>query len=313
MSRTPLTAKTAVNLACNLGKVVPKLGLTEEEATHWNTHLEKLHRSIRDVLLHGNWLDRLVQAENDAHRAFFGKTFYLAQFAQTLERLGEDCISRWAKLGLEPHFLPKFQFQPGIELPGWRVRPQEWFWQQVAAGNIKRRNAAGKLETVKEVGFDGTTVLIDARCKPMYDGGRQMFANDECFLGELIEKLRAEGKIAPYEYGPQSRFGISSREWDEQICPALEARPEFKDVRFRLELAIEANTIPLIYNGMPRREDGQTDIRVGYEEFFEDELSRLCGGFSDDGGLAFVRCIGVDYRWHRQAVRPLGVLDARSV
>src|SRR3990167_972712 len=97
MSRTPLTVPTAVTLACNLGKVVSKLGLTEEDSDYWNKHLGELHDKVQGVLLRGNWLDRLVQTENEAHRVFFSQTFDLTQFCSTLEHYGEERVSQWVK------------------------------------------------------------------------------------------------------------------------------------------------------------------------------------------------------------------------
>lgn len=257
-----------------------------------------------------NWLDELVAEEKYAHQAFFGQTFDLTQFAATLERFGEDRVRQWAKLGLEVHFLPKVTFAPAINFPGWKVKPEGWFWQQVAAGSIKRRNAAGGLEVVKEIGCDGVTLLIDTRCKPNFNASKQMFANDEHFLGGIIKDLRAQGKISRYDLGPQSsRFGISSRDWDEHLRPALQARPEFDGVTFRLEQAIEANAIPQIYKRMPRRKDGQTTTWVWYEEFFGIASDRLCGGGSGGGGLAYVDCSHVVSHWINRGVRPVGVLD----
>lgn len=258
----------------------------------------------------GNWLDKLVQDENDAYRAFFGQTFDLSKFQERLKYFGKDRVDQWAKLRMEPHFLPEFRFQPDTNLPGWKVKPNDWFWEHVAAGNIKRRNAAGEVVEVKKVGFDGTVVLIDTRCKPQYDKGRQMFLKDDAFLGPVINCLRTAGEIARYEYGPQSsRFGISSIDWEEHIRSALQALPVFGGVSWRLELAIEANTIPQIYKQMPRREDGQTNTWVWYEEYFEVETRRLHGGNSALGGLANVNDYWVDLHWFYQAVRPLGVLD----
>lgn len=313
MTRTPLTAVTAVTLSGNLAKAVPS-DLPEEDAAYWNGNLGELHAEIGRVLRRSetNWLDLLVKAENDAHRVFFGRTFdEIAQFRNTLEHYGEERVGQWADLGLQPHFLPKLALTQGSKFRGWKVKPEKWFWQQVAAETIKRRNTTGDLEVVKEVGFDGTTLLIDTRCKPVYDGGRQSYGSvPDVLLGTLIETLRAEGKIARYEYGEQSsRFGVSSREWDKHVRPALESLPVFEGVAFRLEMAIEANCIPQIYKRMPRKKDGQTNTWVWYEEFIEGESRRLHGGNSDDGGRANVYGHGVGDHWSNGAVRPLGVLD----
>ncbi|TSC96145.1 MAG: hypothetical protein CEN88_390 [Candidatus Berkelbacteria bacterium Licking1014_2] len=315
---TPLTLKTQRALSILLTEGIPD-DLPEETAKYWKDHKNELHARERELLFarvaSDNWLGRLIQAENDALRAFFGQTFDLSQFVEMLERFGEDRISQWAMFGLEPHFLPEWQFKPDAEIRGWKIKPEPWFWQQVAAGNIKHRNAVGELEIVKEVVFDGTTLLIDTRCKPDYNDGKQMFAKDEPFLGGLIEMLRSDGKIARYEYGDQSsRFGVSSHEWDEQIRPALEVCPEFDGVTFRLELTIEANSIPQIYKRMPRKKDGQTSTWVWYEEFFEDVSARLYGGYSDYGGLARVwDSCDVGRHGVYGTVRPVGVLDAQTI
>lgn len=312
MSRTTLTLATQRRFAAGVIESLPD-GMSEERALWWLNNKAKLKKALGGALIRSDigWLDQLIQAENDAHRAFFGQTFDLSQFAETLERYGEERVDRWAKLLFEPHFLPKWQFSADAKIRGWKVKPEAWFWEKVAAGNIKRRNAAGELETVEEVGFDGVTLLIDTRCKPHYSDGRQMFENDG-LMGGVIEALREQGKIARYD--PQSsRFGISSCEWDEQIRPALEALPEFEGASFRLELASEAIAIPQIFKRMPRRKDGQTSTLVWYEEFFEGASHRLCGGNSDRGGLAYVYCSDIGGHWYGRAVRPVGVLDAWSV
>ena len=311
MSRTTLSLNTQRRIMARIAENLPD-DLPEEDALRWVNDCAELKKGLRGLLMPEiNWLDQLVQAENDIYSAFLvrGQAIDFSQFKATLKSHGEEHISRWIQLGLEPHFLPKRQFRQDEKLRGWKVKPKKWFWQQMAACTIKRRNVAGELVTVTEAGFDGDTVLIDTRCKPAYDNGRQMFADDEAFLGGLIEDLRSRCEIARYDSGQQdSRFGVSSLEWDEQIRPALEARPEFKGVSFRLELAIEANTIPQIYGRMPRHKDGQTDTWVWYEEFFEGASCCLRGGGSGRGGLAGVGWREVRSHWDGGAVRPLGVV-----
>ena len=129
-----------------------------------------------------------------------------------------------------------------------------------------------------------------------------------------IENLRAEGKVAHYDYGPQSsRFGVSFLEWDEHIRPALEARPEFEGVTFRLESVIEASFLSQACQQMPRRGDGQTNTWVWYRGYYEDATCRLVGGDFAFGGLADVCYYSVVHHSNGGAVRPVGVLDARTV
>ncbi len=292
-------------------------GLSNSQLDYLCANLGKVGAAVNDAivgLLPTAWLDCLVQDECKAHLAFFGQKFDLSLFAATLKRIGEDRISQWNKLGFEPHFFPEWRFMPDTDIPGWKVKPEDWFWQNLALGNLKRRNAAGELVTVIQASFDGQTLLVDRQYKPSYDNGRQMFAND-ALIGGVIAKLRKEGKIARYEFGLQeSRFGISSREWEEYVRPALDSLPEFKGfVNFRLESVLEANSIPQMLEHMPRRKDGQTNVWIWYEEYIGGASHRLSGGNSDYGRLADVSCTEVDFHWRCRAVRPVGVLDSRTV
>ncbi len=254
-----------------------------------------------------NWIEAMIEDENRYHQAFFGQIFDLTHYREVLARYGQAKIIEWKKLGLEVHFLPPVIFMEDRELPGWKVKPNNWYWQQLKANKLLRHDQSN-LVAVKEAKLEGIVVLVDTRLKPHYKDGKQMFANDKNFLGNLIANLRKVGNIARYDYGPQtSRFGVSSDEWEKQIKPALaEMIPE---ANWRLETAIEANIIPQLYTDMPRKDDGTTNTWVWYEEFFEDESYRLYGGVSDYGGLASVdwrysgtHCIG-------RAFRPLGVLE----
>lgn len=257
-----------------------------------------------------DWIEKLVRAEEDAHQAFFGQTYDLSLFRQTLESYGKEKVQGWQKLGLEVHFLPKVVFTPDQSFPGWKVKPSDWFWQNLAAGKIKRHQADGQLATVRKASLEGIVALIDPRLKPTYQDGQQMFANDKEFMGSLIGRLRKEKIIALYDFGPQtSRFGISSPdEWQDQVRPAVAGRLKLEPDRVRLELAIEANLIPQLYPAMPRQRDGETDSWVWYEEYFEGASCRLDGGDARCGGLANVCWFCAGGHWSYRAVRPLGVL-----
>lgn len=136
-----------------------------------------------------------------------------------------------------------------------------------------------------------------------------MFADDESFLGPLLEGLRNGGKIEAYKDGPpSSRFGVSARDWDDFVRPAVAQRLGLDFNRVRLETAIEASIIPQLLIDKPRVNDGKTDTWMWYEEFFEGADFRLCGGRSDSGGLADVGWGYSGEHWGRRAFRPLGVL-----
>lgn len=167
------------------------------------------------------------------------------------------------------------------------------------------RNDNGDLQKIKAVELHGVSVLIDTRLKPAYDNGKQIYENDN-LLGPIIKQLRKAKKIAKYEYGSQdSRFGVSADEWEKQVKPTLGEILKVSSVL--LEPTIVANVIPQLYPYMPRKDDGNTNTWVWYEEYFEDRGKRLNGGNSDNGGLANVNWNDADNSWNNRSVRPLVV------
>lgn len=258
-----------------------------------------------------SWLETVLRQENRAHSRFFGREFNLAAFQTVLERYGLEAVQQWKELGLEPHFLPAVSFQD-TDFPGWetKLKLSDWYCQKIAEGRILRRQSDGSF-IPDSLRLEGIAVLVDVRLKPM---SGKMFKKDN-LLGPIIADLRREKKIAAYEYGPQSsRFGISGREWKEQVVPAL---AEFLEVRgmssfrVRLETPLEANVIPQMYH-LPRRSDGETDGWSRYEGYFLDSSGRckeLGGGNVFLGGLAEVRYIWVSSHFCRLAVRPIIVLS----
>ena len=151
----------------------------------------------------------------------------------------------------------------------------------------------------------GISVLIDTRLKPAYQGGKQMYKNDN-LCGPIVRDLRKKGRIEPYKEGPtSSRFGVSANEWEEQIKPALSSRTSVQE---RSERFIEALIIPHLYPYLPRKDDGDTATSVWYEEYFEDRGHRLYGGNSDIGGLANVDWHDAVDHWDSRSFRPLAVL-----
>lgn len=254
-----------------------------------------------------NWFTKILNAERQSHRDFFGREFNLAEFEKTLQKYGRKQIKAWQRLGLEPHFLPKISMMSGDDYPGWKVKPEEWFYKKQVKGKLFL-DSGGCLEKVLTVELKGITILIDTRLKPAYQDGKQMWEGDNLF-GLLIANLRKEQKIAKYEYGPQSsRFGVSANEWQEYVRPALASKLGLEPQQLRLEYAVEANVIPQLYPHMPRKDDGKTNTWVWYEEYFEGRGDRLIGGISDDGGLADVGWDDAGNHWSNGSFRPLAVL-----
>jgi hypothetical protein len=252
----------------------------------------------------------MIQAENKAHMAFFGQTFDLSLMRRTLVSYGQAKIAQWQKLGLEVHFLPKITLTQDAPLDAWKIRPKDWYWQQLAARSLLLWDSQRQcLTKVRDVGLEGIVVLIDTRKKPNYTDGKQMFARDRDYMGHVIERLRKEGKLTRYDYGPQtSRFGISPNEWENHLKAALAGHLGLEPNQLRLETAIEANIIPQLYTSIPRKDDGNTDTWCWYDEYLHDASFRLIGGDADGGGLTDVSCGCSGDRWRSGAVRPLGVL-----
>ena len=253
-----------------------------------------------------DWLEKILNAERQAHLNFFGKEFDLAEFEKVLREYGRKKVQFWKHLGLEPHFLPKVSMMAGDDYPGWKIKPEEWFYKTQLAGNLLR-DINGELKKVITVELEGITVLIDTRLKPAYNNGKQMWLNDN-LLGPIIKRLRQNEKIS--DYNPKdSRFCVSASEWEKEIRPALATKLGLKNNQIRLETTPERNSISQIYKHMPRKDDHNTNTSVWTEEFCEDRGNRLIGGSSGFGGLAGVRWDGSGGRWSRRSFRPLAVLN----
>lgn len=261
------------------------------------------------VITSDNWLDLLCEKERQAHFAFFHKEFDLTFFQQVLEKYGFEQIKKWRDLLLEPHFLPSVVLTEETNFPGWKVQPEDWFWKKIGEGKLLRRDQQGNLVQISEVNLGGIVVLVDARLKPKYKDGKQMWSNDKPLLGKILADLRESRKIAKYEYGSQgSRFGVSAKEIDNFVISEYAKTIRFEPSQIRLERVIEGNIISQLYTEMPRKNDGKTSSSVWYDEHFEDAGSRLDGGHSDNGGLARVNYSNVDRRWDDGSFRLLGVL-----
>ncbi len=262
-----------------------------------------------NIVRQGNWLEAILTKEKKAHRDFFSQEFDLASFRKTLERYNPEAIRHWQKLGIEPHFLPSVAMSQEVNFPGWKVKLDDWYYQQVANGKILSRQPDGSLLPDKEAfKLKGITVLIDTRLKPQYKAGKQMFKNDN-LLGPIIEGMRKAGKIAKYEYGPQSsRFAVSVNEWEKHIKPALAEFLGVEVSQVRLEWTIEQNVISQLYPSLPRRDDNKTTSWVWFEDYFGAASCRFHGGVIRSDGRALVRCYWADFFWSDLAFRPLVVL-----
>ncbi len=255
-------------------------------------------------------LDAILTRERQYQREFFGQEFDLSSLQKLLERCGPEVVARWSELGLEPHFLPQVTMSSGEDFPGWKIKldgGDNWYYEQVDEQRIVLCQANGDL-TPETLVLNGITVLIDTRMKPEFNGGKQMFENDNLF-NSVMRELREREKIASFTQGnPPSRFGTSSIEWEEYIRPSLAKHIGLEVSQIRLERAVEANVISQLYPYMPRALDGGTNTWLWCEEYFIDSSRRLLGGGLSGGGLSAVRARGSDSRWEGRGLRALAVL-----
>jgi len=180
----------------------------------------KNHSEIREA--EGDeWWRKYVAKEQSILTKFFGKNFDLPLFEEVLQKIGVEQTTRWKHRGFEIHFLPDVSMSQDKEYPGWKEKPEDWYYHQVAEGKIFRQDSGNQLNPVKQVKLNGEVVLVDIRSKPGYSGGKQMFFQDT-LVGGVILNLREKNKIAKCECGDQtSRFDVSAIEWQEHIKLAL--------------------------------------------------------------------------------------------
>ncbi len=232
------------------------------------------------------WVERdlnitqLVEREHNALKTFFGKEVPVAQppalLAETLRVAEGEGLSIF-----QPLYFPAIEFKQNSRFPGWSVKPEEWYWEQIKGGRVDKD--AAKL--------GGYWSLFDESRRPNYDNGKQMFKDDP--LEAILVMGRHEGKIEVPDYlrevPKESRFGVSPDEQDKFVFPALTDslrlfnREHSGQVQVRRPTEMEFNfTGNLRYPYL-----GQANTWEWLHDSFGDD-DRLVGGCSDGGGLADV-------------------------
>lgn len=211
-----------------------------------------------------------------------------------LERAKEKGIGN-----LKAYFLPELVFEENTDYPGWDVKPEHWYWEQIRNGNVD--------SDVPEL--KGMWVLVDTTQKPNYKDGKQVYSNDQ--FGNILAQLRKDKKItvpSDYKHVPQnSRFAVS---WDElkgHVLPAIAETLGVKTNQVRLPKEIEFNVVGNLFHP----EWGQTSTW----EWFEDRFGggdRLYGGGCGFGGLVNVSCSWSDGRNAGIGFRPLIVFSSNA-
>jgi hypothetical protein len=252
-----------------------------------------------------NWIEELLASE----QARFGSQFDLSPARNIIAQYTSEQVARWQAMKQQVCILPQMVLTPETNLARWDTKPNDWYWEQLAAGNLFVPDDKGELTKLTECRFGGIVALVDTRKKPDYKDGLQMFAKDRDFLGNILAKLRKEAKIRAYKAErPGSRFGVSPDEIDARILGELAKLLGLEANQVRLETAIEMNLLPQLYTEMARAKDGTTNTWVWLHERFESAADRLGGGHSGYGGLAGVGWGDASDGSGRLAFRPLGVL-----
>lgn len=176
----------------------------------------------------------------------------------------------------EAHFLPDVALEQNSQFPGWQIKPENWFWQNIKEGKILGDPAK----------LPGMWILIDGTPKPNYDRGLQMYPNDP--HAPILSDLRGLGKITVPDHvrnvPEASRFGVSLEEIKAEVVPRVAEELLGIDAgRIRVPKEIEFNVIGNLHHP----EWGQTNTWEWLHDNFGDD-DRLIGGSSDYGGLAHV-------------------------
>ncbi len=217
-------------------------------------------------------LEQLRGTEEQKLTAFFEKQIDVPPLPPdvTPERL-----KNWEKLGMEVHYFPAEDMTEDRVLKGWRKKPKKDFYDLVRKGELP--SSAMKLS-------EGWFV-VDARQKPAYDAGKQMYANDP-----LVPTLTTRFSIKPND--------LDDPKLIRKIAAAIDVEPD----QFSLPTYMQWNILANIHHP----EWGTTNTG----EWVKEKLKsghRLISGHSALGGASYVL-------WHGVAdvhvgFRPLGILS----
>ena len=234
----------------------------------------------------------LINREKEALKEFFG---YDIDVPPVPDEITPEKYEQWKELGFELHYLPEEDLTKDRDLPGWKKKPNEWFFSKISEGEFSPDSTK----------LTGNWILIDSRAKPQYDKGEQSYENDDQ-IGTALGKMRQQGLIENYKK-TGSRFNIS---WDElnktEMKEALAEILNIDPQNLRLPRAIEWN-----YLGNAFYEHwGETNTWEWFEDEYDKGQRRLNGGFSDHGGLSDVRWYAPDSRLDHLGFRPLVVFSS---
>jgi len=211
----------------------------------------------------------LIEQETESLRNFFGHDVEVPPLPPEIT---PERYEKWKEMGLELHYLPAEEMKKDSNFPGWKKKPEDWFYEKLKAKEIAADSAT----------LPAAWMLIDGREKPNYKDGKQTYKED--VLAETLEDLRKRKIITEFKV-KGSRFNIS---WDELNKPEVKkAIADVLDVpeeSLRLPRAIEWNYLGNAYH--PKW--GETDTWEWFEDSYQKGTRRLDGGNSGYGGLSYV-------------------------
>lgn len=235
--------------------------------------------------------EEIVKREQKALTQFFGYEIGVpppAELLQTMQRAEEI---GWIQA--EGHYIPNITMQQNSNFPGWKIKPEEWFWGRFEEKGLK--------EGVKTL--EGNWIIIDGSQKPEYQDGAQMYANDP--FTSILSSLRESGKIEKPEWtwrvaSSGSRFGISYDEIQTRVNPTIAALLGVTPAQVRLPRAMEYNLLGNLYHP----EWGETSTWEFLQEIYED-AGPLLVAKKKNGGLAAYDCTSNMHHEDNLGFRPL--------
>lgn len=212
----------------------------------------------------------------------------------------------------DPIYIPSKQLKPDDQYPGWSIKPQESYWDEVSRwkGSAFQKYCPALSLQEEAARLQGYWGLLETIPRPSFEDGQQSYKDDP--LGTFLEKLRdviSNPQLFP-DVPPTSRSGVGAFNLYNYLFPRLlrewglvnefgEARAEVK-LLSGIELNYIGNLRPNYGLGESNTAEELRDLFIGCEWvptlggarmmplFYN---YRLIGGNSDLGGLAHIGAI----------------------
>jgi len=228
----------------------------------------------QDKIVGRGFEDELIEQESQKLEAFFGRKIEVPSLP---DEITPERIAEWQEKKLELHYLPDIDMAQETKLKNW-IKPD---FQYIEESDLPK-------DAMK---LPGCWVLVDAREKPEYKNGDQMYKDDEDFLGPVLEKLRSSvgqknGPIESFKH-PQSRFNISPEELEKpEVNAAIAQACGLEPEQVSTPRMIEFNILGNVHH--PEWGKPPSNCSEWFSDKYKAGRRRLVGGVSDDGGLADV-------------------------